>query len=118
MAAQQGGFGVAPVREKVQYGAFKATQLGAAKTWDMTVMTLSMMKKIIAGSVSAENLVGPVGIVKIAGDSVRVGLAVFSQHYGVMRGVIGCVEFATHTDVGRWACCFHHLGNVARQAAL
>ena len=73
-----GRLGVAPVREKVQYGLFKATQLGAAKTWDMTVMTLSMMKKMIVGSVSAENLVGPVGIVKIAGDSVRVGWQFFS----------------------------------------
>ena len=73
-----GRLGVAPVRKKSSTALFKATQLGAAKTWDMTVMTLSMMKKMIAGSVSAENLVGPVGIVKIAGDSVRVGWQFFS----------------------------------------
>ena len=68
-----GRLGVAPVKEKVQYGPFDALALGASKTWDMTVMTLAMMKKMIVGSVSAENLVGPVGIVKIAGDSARVG---------------------------------------------
>ena len=87
-----GRLGVAPVREKVQYGAFKATQLGAAKTWDMTVMTLSMMKKMIAGSVSAENLVGPVGIVKIAGDSVRVGWQFFLNIMALMSVSLGVLN--------------------------
>ena len=87
-----GRLGVAPVREKVQYGLFKAIQLGAAKTWDMTVMTLSMMKKMIVGSVSAENLVGPVGIVKIAGDSVRVGWQFFLNIMALMSVSLGVLN--------------------------
>ncbi len=42
-----GRLGVAPVKAKVQYGVFDALQLGAVKTWDMTVMTLSMLKKML-----------------------------------------------------------------------
>jgi regulator of sigma E protease len=87
-----GRLGVAPVREKVQYGVFKAIQLGAVKTWDMTVMTLSMMKKMIVGSVSAENLVGPVGIVKIAGDSVRVGWQFFLNIMALMSVSLGVLN--------------------------
>jgi regulator of sigma E protease len=80
------------VREKVQYGMVRAAQLGAAKTWDMTVMTLSMMKKMIVGSVSAENLVGPVGIVKIAGDSVRVGWQFFLNIMALMSVSLGVLN--------------------------
>ena len=107
-----GRLGVAPVREKVQYGLFKATQLGAAKTWDMTVMTLSMMKKMIVGSVSAENLVGPVGIVKIAGDSVRVGWQFFLNIMALMSVSLGVLNLLPipmldggHVVFTTWKCC-------------
>ena len=87
-----GRLGIAPVREKVQYGPLKAIELGAAKTWDMTVMTLAMMKKMIVGSVSAENLVGPVGIVKIAGDSARVGWQFFLNIMALMSVSLGVLN--------------------------
>jgi regulator of sigma E protease len=80
------------VRAKVSYGLFESLQLGAVKTWDMTVMTLSMMKKMIFGSVSAENLVGPVGIVKIAGDSVRVGWQFFLNIMALMSVSLGVLN--------------------------
>ncbi|MDB2416481.1 RIP metalloprotease RseP [Pseudomonadales bacterium] len=87
-----GRLGIAPVRAKVSYGLFESLQLGAVKTWDMTVMTLSMMKKMIFGSVSAENLVGPVGIVKIAGDSVRVGWQFFLNIMALMSVSLGVLN--------------------------
>ena len=87
-----GRLGVAPVKEKVQYGPFDAFALGALKTWDMTVMTLAMMKKMIVGSVSAENLVGPVGIVKIAGDSARVGWYFFLNIMALMSVSLGVLN--------------------------
>ena len=55
-------------------------------------MTLSMMKKMIVGSVSAENLVGPVGIVKIAGDSVRVGWQFFLNIMALMSVSLGVLN--------------------------
>ena len=90
--AEIGRLGVAPVKEKVQYGPFDALALGTSKTWDMTVMTLAMMKKMIVGSVSAENLVGPVGIVKIAGDSARVGWYFFLNIMALMSVSLGVLN--------------------------
>lgn len=87
-----GRLGVAPVKEKVKYGPGQALQLGAVKTWDMTVMTLAMMKKMIVGSVSAENLVGPVGIVKIAGDSARVGWQFFLNIMALLSVSLGVLN--------------------------
>ena len=87
-----GRLGVAPVKEKVQYGPFDALSLGALKTWDMTVMTLAMMKKMVVGSVSAENLVGPLGIVKIAGDSARVGWYFFLNIMALMSVSLGVLN--------------------------
>lgn len=76
-----GQLGVGPARVEVSYPIVQAVSLGASKTLDMSVMTVSMMGKMLAGSVSAENLVGPVGIAKIAGDSVRIGWDFF---FGIM----------------------------------
>lgn len=87
-----GRLGVAPVRAKVSYGLIESLQLGWTKTWDMTAMTLSMMKKMIFGRVSAENLVGPVGIVKIAGDSVRVGWQFFLTIMALMSVSLGVLN--------------------------
>ena len=87
-----GRLGIAPVKEKVQYGPLDALAMGAAKTWDMTFMTLAMMKKMILGSVSAENLVGPVGIVKIAGDSARVGWYFFLNIMALMSVSLGVLN--------------------------
>ena len=47
------------------------------------------MKKMILGSVSAENLVGPVGIVKIAGDVRSGGLVLLSQYHGANERFAG-----------------------------
>ena len=90
--AEIGRLGVAPVKEKVQSGPLDALALGTSKTWDMTVMTLAMMKKMIVGSVSAENLVGPVGIVKIAGDSARVGWYFFLNIMALMSVSLGVLN--------------------------
>jgi regulator of sigma E protease len=87
-----GRLGVAPVRAKVSYGLLDSLYLGSVKTWDMTVMTLGMMKKMIFGSVSPENLVGPVGIVKIAGDSARVGWQFFLNIMALMSVSLGVLN--------------------------
>ena len=55
-------------------------------------MTLAMMKTRIVGSVSAENLVGPVGIVKIAGDSARVGWYFFLNIVALMSVSLGVLN--------------------------
>jgi regulator of sigma E protease len=44
-----------------------------AATWDKTLMTLGLVRKMLQGLVSTSNLSGPITIAKVAGDSARSG---------------------------------------------
>jgi regulator of sigma E protease len=55
--------------------------MGWTETFDKTAMTLSMLKKMLVGLLSVQNLVGPVGIAQIAGDTAKTSWQMF---FGVM----------------------------------
>ena len=59
----------------------QAFLMGWTETIDKTAMTLSMLKKMIVGLLSVQNLVGPVGIAQIAGDTAKTSWQMF---FGVM----------------------------------
>ena len=52
---------------------FKAIQ----RTWDMSVLTIRMLIKLIVGEASLNNISGPISIAQFAGQSASVGL----DHY-------------------------------------
>ena len=76
-----GFLGVSPAVIEVRFTPLQALWKGCVETVDKTVMTLSMLKKMIAGLLSVQNLVGPVGIAQIAGDTVKTSWQMF---FGVM----------------------------------
>ena len=55
--------------------------MGWTETLDKTAMTLSMLEKMVVGLLSVQNLVGPVGIAQIAGDTAKTSWQMF---FGVM----------------------------------
>ncbi|MFT6464211.1 sigma E protease regulator RseP [Halopseudomonas sp.] len=57
----------------IDYNPLVAIPFAAAKTWDMTVLTLDSLKKMLTGLVSAKNLSGPITIAKVAGASAKSG---------------------------------------------
>lgn len=58
---------------KEHYSVLTAWKPAAQKTWDMTVMTLSFLKKMVTGKLSFKQVGGPVTIFKQAGESSRMG---------------------------------------------
>lgn len=75
-----------------RYGIFAAIPLSFAETWDKTLLTLNLVKKMVTGQVSVKNLAGPITIAKVAGDSARSGwnyflgvLALLSVSLGVLN---------------------------------
>jgi regulator of sigma E protease len=87
-----GYVGVAPYLREIRYGPLEATPRGLAETWDKTVMTLDLLRKMVQGDVSVKNLSGPITIAKVAGDSARSGwpfflgiLALLSISLGVLN---------------------------------
>jgi len=50
---------------------------GVVRTWDMTVMTLSVFGKMVTAAISPDNLGGPIAIAQMAGRSADLGLVYF-----------------------------------------
>lgn len=76
----------------IDYNPLVAIPVALTKTWDMTVLTLDSLKKMLTGLVSAKNLSGPITIAKVAGASAKSGpesflsfLAYLSISLGVLN---------------------------------
>lgn len=78
---EQGFLGVGPLVIEVEYPLGEALQMGFDETLGKTSLTFSMITKMFTGAVSANTLVGPVGIAKIAGQSAKSGWRTF---FGIM----------------------------------
>ena len=52
---------------------------GTYVTYNFSVKTLTLVGKMITGDLGTQNLSGPVGIVKMAGDTASAGLKEFVQ---------------------------------------
>ena len=61
----------------VRYGPVEALSRSVGKTWDLSVLMLRMLGKMVTGEVSVKNLSGPLSIADIAGKSASHGLDYF-----------------------------------------
>jgi regulator of sigma E protease len=64
---------------------------GAVRTWEVSVLTLKMMGKMVIGEASLKNLSGPLTIADYAGKSASIGWAsylVFLALISVSLGVL------------------------------
>ena len=69
--------GLPPVMQTVQHGVFEGLQLGVVRTWDISVLTVKMLGRMLIGEASLKNLSGPLTIADYAGQSVNQGLAYY-----------------------------------------
>ena len=84
--------GAPPEFVTVRYGPFEGLWQGAARTWQVSVLTLKMMGKMVIGEASLKNLSGPLTIADYAGKSASLGwtayllfLALISVSLGVLN---------------------------------
>ena len=84
--------GAPPVFVTVRYGLFDGLWQGAVRTWQVSVLTLKMMGKMVTGQASLKNLSGPLTIADYAGKSASLGwsayllfLALISVSLGVLN---------------------------------
>lgn len=76
-AEPRGYLGVGMSTREVRYGPLAAVGQAIDETADKTLLTLSLLKKMVLGQVSTKNLSGPITIAEVAGDSARLGLTYF-----------------------------------------
>lgn len=60
-----------------RFNPLDALWKGAVKTWDMSVVTLESIGKMIQGLLSVKNLSGPITIAKVANASAEAGFEAF-----------------------------------------
>ena len=61
----------------VRYGLAEGLAQAAVRTWDMAVLTLRMLGRMLVGEASLKNLSGPLTIADYAGQSARLGAAYY-----------------------------------------
>lgn len=60
-----------------RYGVLEALPRGVARTWQVSMFTVSMVAHMITGDVSLKNVSGPLAIADVAGDSAKLGFSYF-----------------------------------------
>jgi regulator of sigma E protease len=84
--------GAPPALVTVRYGPIDGLWNGAVRTWEVSLLTLKMMGKMVVGEASLKNLSGPLTIADYAGKSASMGwstyllfLALISVSLGVLN---------------------------------
>ena len=75
-----------------QYGVLDAVLEGADKTWQMSVLTLKVLGKLVVGEASVKNLSGPITIAKYAGLSAQIGLEQFFAFLAIISISLGVLN--------------------------
>jgi regulator of sigma E protease len=71
---------------------FEALQKGVVETWDMSVMTLKVMGRLITGEASLKNISGPLTIANYAGKSASVGFSAFLTLLAIVSLSLGVLN--------------------------
>jgi regulator of sigma E protease len=75
-----------------KYGPLPAMGEALAKTWNVTILTLRMLYKMIVGEVSVSNLSGPISIAQYAGGSASIGLVPFLTFLAIVSVSLGVLN--------------------------
>ncbi len=73
-----------PAMTVVRHGPLDGLWNGAVRTWEVSLLTLKMMGRMVIGEASLKNLSGPLTIADFAGKSASLGLT----HYLVFLALI------------------------------
>jgi regulator of sigma E protease len=72
----------------VSQGFLKAIK----KTWEMSVLTLRVLGKMLIGEASVKNLSGPISIAQYAGQSAGIGLVAFLSFMAIVSVSLGVLN--------------------------
>ncbi len=76
----------------VQRGAWEGLQLGVQRTWELSVLTLKMLGRMLIGEASLRNLSGPLTIADYAGQSVQQGIGYYLGFLALVSVSLGVLN--------------------------
>ncbi len=80
------------LRVTEQYGVVDATLEAINKTWQMSLLTLKVLGKLVIGEASVKNLSGPITIAKYAGLSAQIGFEQFFAFLAIIGISLGVLN--------------------------
>ena len=82
----------AELRSELRYGPLAAIPQAFSQTWQFSVTTLSGLWGMLIGTVSSDNLGGPIAIAQFAGDSAQQGLIAFISFLAMISISLGILN--------------------------
>lgn len=77
---------------KERYSPADAVIKAMKKTWEMSVLTLRVLGKMLVGEASVKNLSGPISIAQYAGQSAGIGLVAFLSFMAIVSVSLGVLN--------------------------
>jgi regulator of sigma E protease len=84
--------GQPPEKVLVRHGPVDGLLLGAERTWEVSVLTVRMLGRMLIGEASLKNLSGPITIADYAGQSVQQGLAFYLGFLALVSVSLGVLN--------------------------
>lgn len=78
--------------EKKSFGPFESIQRGWQHSLNLIDMTLVMLKRMLFGEVSVENLSGPISIAQVSGQAMQSGWVSFLSLLGLLSLSLGVLN--------------------------
>ena len=76
----------------VRYGLFTGLANALDKTWEVSILTLKLLWKLVSGEASLKNISGPVTIAEYAGISAAIGFSAFVGALAIISISIGILN--------------------------
>ena len=81
-----------PAMVTVRQGPIEGLRQGAARTWELSALTVKMLGRMVVGQASLKNLSGPLTIADYAGQSVHQGLAYYLGFLALVSVSLGVIN--------------------------
>lgn len=75
-----------------KYGPLRAIPAAVVRTWDLSVLTLRLMGRMLTGDVSWRNVSGPIQIAQYAGYTASIGLVSFLSFLALVSVSLGVLN--------------------------
>jgi regulator of sigma E protease len=75
-----------------RYNLAQAFIQAIEKTWDISILTLRVMVKMLTWQVSYEHISGPISIAQFAGQSAQLGFDIFLSFLGLVSVSLGVIN--------------------------
>ena len=77
---------------ELKYGYFASIPMAMEKTWDMSLLTLRVLWKMVTGEASLNNISGPITIAQYAGVTATIGFTTFIGFLAIISVSLGVLN--------------------------